>query len=256
MTVRTAALAAASATALLAGLPAWAQATPDFGDDSGEWANDGECDDPRFVGEGVAAITVEADRMADATDCRAAWEAGTARLAEAGAAPGAAPGAKPADPAADPAAAPAAPGTKGAPATPLATPVAPAAPAAPAAIEFGDDSGQYPRDGECDDRRFVGEGMATSLGWADVGRDASDCRPLYEAGRIRLWNPMEAQAATQCAAIDFGDDSSEYANDGECDDIRFEGAAAAFALSAENTGKDAADCTRLCAFGAVSLRDY
>ena len=29
----------------------------DFGDDSSEWANDGECDDPRFEGTGSAGAT-------------------------------------------------------------------------------------------------------------------------------------------------------------------------------------------------------
>jgi hypothetical protein len=47
-----------------------------------------------------------------------------------------------------------------------------------------------------------------------------------------------------------------YANDGECDDIRFEGLGAASGLSAENTGGDATDCRQLCTYGAVSLRDY
>ncbi len=30
------------------------QAQPDFGDNTSQWANDGECDDPRFEGEGAA----------------------------------------------------------------------------------------------------------------------------------------------------------------------------------------------------------
>ena len=237
----TARLCTAAFLALLAA-PALAQGAPDFGTDSSAWANDGQCDDPRFQGPGVAAVTVEEDRMAVATDCRAAFEACTAQLVA-----GADVGTAPAQPAA-----PATPG-KGAPA---AAPAAPAQPAAPAAIDFGDDSGPYARDGECDDRRFAGAGMATVLSWASVGRDASDCQPLHQSGQIRLWNPLEAQAATQCASVDFGNDSGPYANDGECDDIRFEGLGAASSLSAENSGGDAADCRQLCTFGSVSLRDY
>lgn len=42
----------------------------DWGDDSGKWSNDGECDDPRFSGPGTDSIMMEADRMRDATDCR------------------------------------------------------------------------------------------------------------------------------------------------------------------------------------------
>ncbi len=45
-------------------------AQPDFGDDSSEWARDGECDDPRFEGEGSAETLVDADAFHDATDCR------------------------------------------------------------------------------------------------------------------------------------------------------------------------------------------
>ena len=46
------------------------QAQPDFGDDSSEWARDGECDDPRFEGEGSADTLLDANAYHDATDCR------------------------------------------------------------------------------------------------------------------------------------------------------------------------------------------
>lgn len=55
--------------------------TPRFGDDAGSWANDGECDDPRFSGEGMTDTTLlQEDILHDATDCKAAWEAGTIKL--------------------------------------------------------------------------------------------------------------------------------------------------------------------------------
>src|SRR5690606_22746633 len=57
----------------------------DFGDDSSPWANDGECDDPRFEGSGSATELVDSDILKDATDCRAAYEAGTVTLVEGGA---------------------------------------------------------------------------------------------------------------------------------------------------------------------------
>lgn len=237
MTVRRAARFAATALTLLAGLPAWAEATPDFGADTSAWANDGECDDPRFTGPGVAAVTVEAGRMADATDCRAAWEAGTATQADVAA--GAAPAQQPAPVNAQPA-----------------QPAPAQTAAAPGGINFGDDSGQYPNDGECDDRRFTGQGMAAALGWSEAGRDASDCRALHDAGRIRLWNPFEAVAATQCASIDFGADSGEFVNNGECDDPRFEGLGSSAVVIPADSGADASDCRRLCDLGAVSLRSY
>ena len=79
--------------------------------------------------------------------------------------------------------------------------------AAAQAPDFGSDTSMWARDGECDDRRFVGAGMATGgLTWLNVGHDASDCRPLYESGQIRLWEMGPAVAATQCASIDFGDE--------------------------------------------------
>ena len=50
-----------------------------FGVDSSEWANDGECDDPRFAGEGMAATLLDEDINRDASDCRAGVERGELR---------------------------------------------------------------------------------------------------------------------------------------------------------------------------------
>lgn len=52
----------------------------DFGNNSSQWANDGECDDPRFEGNGMATVLVEADRGRDAADCEALFEAGRIQL--------------------------------------------------------------------------------------------------------------------------------------------------------------------------------
>jgi len=123
-------------------------------------------------------------------------------------------------------------------------------------IDFGDDSGEYSNDGECDDRRFFGSGMAETLDWEDTGRDATDCRAAFQAERISLWVFADALAATQCDAIDFGDNTSEYANDGECDDPRFEGMAIDGVLIDDDRGHDANDCRRACEFGLLGLRDY
>lgn len=59
---------------MLLAFGAHAQEPIDFGDDSSEWANDGECDDPRFEGDGVAAVLLDADLYRDATDCRTLYE--------------------------------------------------------------------------------------------------------------------------------------------------------------------------------------
>ncbi len=57
--------------------------TIDFGDDLSTWANDGECDDPRFAGEGMAASTTTTDLYHDATDCRSDYSAGLLSLIDA-----------------------------------------------------------------------------------------------------------------------------------------------------------------------------
>ena len=41
-----------------------------FGDNNSEWANDGECDDPRFEGTGVASYLLDENIGHDATDCQ------------------------------------------------------------------------------------------------------------------------------------------------------------------------------------------
>ena len=52
----------------------------DFGDDSSEWANDGECDDPRFEGPGAYSSPLDEDRFRDASDCLALFDSGQVGL--------------------------------------------------------------------------------------------------------------------------------------------------------------------------------
>ncbi|MFD1254892.1 hypothetical protein ACFQ30_18595 [Devosia equisanguinis] len=192
----------------------------DFGDDSSPWAKDGECDDPRFTGPGSAQELVEADRMKDATDCRAAFEAGTVTLKDTGAIP-------------------------------------PATITPPADIDFGDDSSEWAKDGECDDPRFTGPGSAQELVEADRMKDATDCRAAFEAGTVTLKDAAATPAATTptAADIDFGDDSSEWAKDGECDDPRFTGAGSAQELVEADRMKDATDCRAAFEAGTVTLKE-
>lgn len=204
--------------------PALAQSI-DFGDDQSRWSNDGLCDDPRFEGGGMTQTPLlDTDIGHDASDCRAAYTAG-----QIGVIGSTAP-------------------TKGSP--------APVGFRVLDGINFGDDSGDWSSDGECDDRRFIGPSMASDLSWDHVGRDASDCMGAYQKGNVRLWDFLEARSATVCAAVDFGNDLGAYPGDYECDDPRFEGAGAAMSMRADNIGGDASDCIRLCEFGVVFLRDY
>ncbi|NVJ94524.1 MAG: hypothetical protein HWD91_02955 [Marivivens sp.] len=216
----------AAAIALLAASPLAAQ-TINFGDDASQWSNDGECDDPRFEGKGMTTTPLlDSDIMHDASDCEAAFNAGTIALSASAQA-----------------------GMKGGH-------VAAPEPVIVDGINFGDDSGEWSMDGECDDRRFYGSAMASSVSWTYVGADATDCSVAYLNGDVKLWDYNDAKAMTNCAAVDFGDDNGEYPQDMECDDPRFEGPASAMSVAIENLGHDASDCAKLCAFGVVFMRDY
>ena len=117
-----------------------------------------------------------------------------------------------------------------------------------ASIDFGDNSSEWSYDGECDDPRFAGRGMAEVLLDEDLGRDAADCKSLYDQGLIYLLK------GSSRAGIDFGDNSSEWSYDGECDDPRFGGRGMAEVLLDEDLGRDAADCRALYQAGSIYLR--
>lgn len=123
-----------------------------------------------------------------------------------------------------------------------------------ACMSVGDDSGSYANDGECDDPRFVGGGMAQSVGNDEIGKDATDCAKLLAAGRIRWERTRDQWDVAQCDAIDYGNNSASYANDGECDDPRFTGSGVDDIMLGADLGKDANDCRALCKTGAVWLK--
>lgn len=120
--------------------------------------------------------------------------------------------------------------------------------------DFGNDSSPYANDGECDDPRFIGWGVATSTSHETVGKDASDCARLFNLRQIRLNRTQAESSIEQCQSIDFGDNSSEWSNDGECDDPRFWGGAMHTILNFGDLGRDAKDCRALCNSGAIWLR--
>ena len=148
-------LQAAAVTLLAAPVPALAQ-NIDFGDDASRFAKDGECDDMRFSGPGMTDTTlIDSDIRHDATDCRTAYNQG--RLTYNG---GRRDG-----------------GSTGS--TYAASGVN--------HIIWGDDASKYAKDGECDDKRFVGAGMtSTPLLDSDIKHDATNCRTAYTQGRLQL----------------------------------------------------------------------
>jgi len=105
-----------------------------------------------------------------------------------------------------------------------------AAPVVAQEIMFGDDNSRWANDGECDDPRFEGAGMTqTPLLDDDIKHDATDCRTAFEAGTISVkgsaaMSPKVVAADMILDGINFGNDSGEWNNDGECDDRRFFGA--------------------------------
>lgn len=189
-----------------------------FGDDSGEFALNGECSDTRFRGAGMGSISIgDADNTSqnDASDCSDLFNAGQIFLASE------------------------------------------VANLALLEIDFGDDEGSWPEDGECDDPRFAGEGVA--FGPNDLRQDATDCSQLLYQGLVNYMGedytpPMDDTVFNNelgMADIDFGDDQSGWANDSECDDPRFGGSGLANALMDEDALHDATDCTALYASGEI-----
>src|SRR5262245_18386384 len=70
-----------AACALLGGaLGTQAGTEPRFGDDGSNWANDGECDDPRFEGVGSASTLLDEDQAHDASDCKKLFDQGRVAL--------------------------------------------------------------------------------------------------------------------------------------------------------------------------------
>ncbi|MGV6840083.1 MAG: hypothetical protein ACWA40_07795 [Planktomarina sp.] len=121
-------------------------------------------------------------------------------------------------------------------------------------INFGDNTNEYANDGECDDRRFIGRGMASSLNDERTMHDAADCKRAFEAGQIQLVSEAAGRAVTQCSKIDFGNNSSQFANDGECDDFRFDGPGTDNIMLSSDIKSDATDCRRACDAGQIWLR--
>lgn len=123
----------------------------------------------------------------------------------------------------------------------------------PPPVSFGDDTSAWAKDGECDDPRFTGEGMAADLLVENIGRDATDCSTAWVARRLdmnRLFLPL-----SESPSINFGADGSAFANDGHCDDVRFVGKHTRSSIFlVEDIGQDAADCKAAFEAGTVTYQ--
>src|SRR5690606_3827055 len=117
----------------------------DFGLNDGEFVTDGECDDPRFAGDKATGAIYDQEEGHDAADCHALYRAGLIRLLTAEELER-----QNFEGVAD-------------------------------GIDFGDNSGEFARDDECDDPRFEGDGA--SGGFGDMlMRDAADCYVAFLDG--------------------------------------------------------------------------
>jgi len=197
----------------------------EFGDNSSSWADDGECDDPRFNGPGMATSPGTEHTLHDAADCLEQYQSGRISLGSAS--------------------------------SQFADTVTPVMDVDIDAIDFGDDSSTWSGDGECDDPRFTGTGMASFTDESDLLHDATDCRTLYAAGSIQLLAEAGSTAviSVDTSGVDFGDNSSVWSEDGECDDPRFDGNGMAASLNDSDLFHDASDCESLFGTGSIQLRD-
>ena len=105
--------------------------------------------------------------------------------------------------------------------------------AAAGSVDFGDNLSNWSNDGECDDPRFSGDGAADTLIDADRYHDASDCRSLFEQGRVSLVDGAVDGSSDETAMLQRGSlDSSDDELDGfgYVDTYTFEGEAGATAV--------------------------
>ncbi len=100
-------------------------------------------------------------------------------------------------------------------------------------IDFGDDLSTWANDGECDDSRFAGEGMANSVVDSDLYHDATDCSTLYVAGGVTF---TESSVSTSTGSESGPTRGSLDASDptlsgyGYADTYTFDGSAGATAV--------------------------
>ncbi len=226
-----------------------------FGDNTSQWANDSECDDPRFTGNGMASILLDEDIAHDANDCRVLLESGQIRFGSATLTPPSVAQTKPVpEPSPEPVATPLVEPVVEPLVKPVQTTPTSISSNVPTNIDFGDDSENRSNNGICDDSRFQGPGMAEELYDEQYQmHDATDCRQLFEQGQVFDLFAAPLSPTGDPDTMLLGDNSSEFANDGQCDDPRFAGPSVAYALVKQDLGRDANDCRTLLQQGLVHI---
>lgn len=86
-----------------------------------------------------------------------------------------------------------------------------------------------------------------------IGKDRTDCLSAFESGSIKVASAVPVKQDLVVDGIHFGDDSSDFARDGECDDPRFEGDNMASSLLEGDARHDATDCLVAYQNGSISL---
>jgi hypothetical protein len=97
-------------------------------------------------------------------------------------------------------------------------------------IDFGDDLSTWANDGECDDSRFAGEGMANSVVDSDLYHDATDCSTLYAAGRVTFTADTANASESGPARGSLDTSDATLSGYGYVDTYTFDGAAGATAV--------------------------
>lgn len=188
-----------------------------FGDDTSSWANDGECDDPRFEGAGMASGPLRENRLADATDCKTLFDEGEVRFSA----------------------------VQYDPSLTIVN-----------GTNLGDNSWLWAHDDECDDARFIGEGMASTPSLEAMARDRHDCSYGLQLGALTLAETLPEPVEAEYDGIDFGHDKGGYPHDDECDDPRFDGPDFAIgARDSANIGGDRADCLAAYKEGHITFKE-
>ena len=243
-----------------------------MGDDSGRWAFDGECDDPRFVDQRTEASDDE--QLRDATDCGQGLRQESAEIrpllwkadffGEDDSESGVAGDGVCNDPrfAADPRHPKVVNGTglvkRDATDCRRAFLMRQAwvlesvnlRDGRSSKLAFGDDSGRWALDDECDDPRFVD--LRTEVSGGEPMRDATDCRDAYVTGNATLLEDFLNAKELLPQGFNLGDDSGRWAFDGECDDPRFVDQRTE--ASDDEQLRDATDCGQGLAQGKVKLQ--